>query len=231
MRVKSNLGLSYSECLKVIEKFGVRVAQSIVGGVITKTNHSGGDLFHVQLNSFTEVKACGLSHGPIIREEQVGRQIELLETNDLNYAIVMYKDRGQFLGKYCSLPIRMGKNEAALELFLARSTKEIYVIHVSVIHAIFKSEDRRGNVKEHNFKHGGYRRLLRLYPGRLRKIVENLYVVVELGLDPTSYNVERELRIAKFRNFKIPVMVSRIERRQIVEDDSFDVETLEAKPV
>lgn len=231
MRTKSKPRLSYPECLQVIERFGVRVAQSIIGGVITKTNHSNGDLFHPQFNSFTEVKACGLSHGPIIREEQISRQIELLEANDLNYAIVMYKDRGQFRGKYCSLPIRMGRNEAALELFLARSTREIYVVHASVIHAIFESEDRRGNVKAHNFKHGGYRRLLRLYPGRLRKIVENPHTIAELELNPIAYTIERELRIAKFGNFKIPVTVSRITHRQIVEDDSFDVATLEAKLV
>lgn len=121
--------LTYSECLQVIEDFGVRVSRGLFGGVILAPNDPRGDLYHPESNAFSEVKASGLSGGPLVVIEQLERHQEGLEHCDRLYAFVLYNDRGKYRGKRCNLPIRMGTCEHNLRRFLAENAKEVYRIH------------------------------------------------------------------------------------------------------
>lgn len=220
--------LTYGECLQVIANFGVHVAQSLVGGMITETNHPHGDLHHPLFNLYSEVKTSGLNGGPLIRQEQLERQLDAGEHHDLNYVMVLYQDRGVFRGARRSLPIRMGKDQRSLESFLARRTSEIFVVHLSVVEAMFREAEKGGKIKEHFFKTGGYRRFFRMSPAQLRSLVEDPGLFEKMNLDLSNYRVETSLEMAKFRNFKIPVKLSKIVFPYHLDDDSFDVAAIEA---
>src|SRR3989344_5910038 len=118
--------LTYRECLETIDAFGVKVAQSIIGGKPLHHSHHAGDLHDRQLNLFWEVKASGLSNGPIIEESQLERYHEDIYQCDRYYVFVCYTNRGPWRGKIRNLPVRIGKahGQAGLEKFLTENTRE-----------------------------------------------------------------------------------------------------------
>lgn len=226
MRTKSKSRLSYPECLQVIEQFGVRVAQSIIGGEVTDSSHPCGDLYHAERNAFSEVKVSGISGGPIIPEEQLGRHYEDSDRCDREYVFVLYANRKWIRGKYVYLPIRMGKDEATLRRFLVRSIKVVYVVHVSVVWAVYEMHKRNGTVQEYMMQRG-LKRYIKIPHADLRSMVTNIQTLSQFGLNPDQYILQQTHELARFRNFKIPVPVFRIMPRVEVDGDSFDVVALE----
>ncbi|MBI2003785.1 MAG: hypothetical protein HYS78_02305 [Parcubacteria group bacterium] len=221
--------LSGNDYLYVIARFAVRVAKSIVGGEITGPNHPYGDLHLVDNPTdsevFWEVKASGLSSGPIICRDQLERHIENSERCEHGYVFVLYQNRKWHKGKWRYLPQRMARTERSLEKFLVLSMKEVFVVHISVVDAIFRSRPR--DVRCFNMQRGP-KTYLKIYPGVLRKLVDSPKRLADLGLEPDDYVVEAERQVIRFQNWKIQVLVSTI-RTKYASEVSFDVAELESE--
>ncbi len=226
----ANLGLrlSYSECLREIEQFGMKVAQDVEGGEVTAPNHRSGDLFHLDRGLFSEVKASGISAGPIITEDQLIRHYEECGEYDCQYIFVMYEGREWSRGKYHYLPVKMGKRgQKVLRRFLVKKLTQVYVVHVSVIWSIYETHRRRGSIQEYEMQRGT-KRYIKITSADLKRISTEKRTLADFGLKHSEYEVTKELKLARYGGFKSAVPVTRILRSVSFEADvSFDVAAIE----
>ena len=222
--------LNYRECLETIDTFAVRVAQRIVGGALLHHSHRQGDLFHAEWGGYTEVKASGLSNGPIIEESQLLRNCEDSENCVQNYIFVCYINRGQWRGKLRNLPIRIGKSsgQAGLERFLTHNLRMVYIIPVAVIQAIYEKEKEAGKVVTHGMKQGPKTYFRLRYP-YLNSLTRDTSSFGHFGLNSTHYDIENEMRRFRLGRYSASVTILKIVNKvAIEEDDSFDIAKFEA---
>ena len=210
--------LSGNGYLYVIESFAVRVAKSIVGGEITEPNNPLGDLYHRGPKSYSEVKAAGLSAGPIVDRDQFDRHLEDLEQHDHRYVFVLYNGRRWENGRWIYLPQKASRTRGTLEKFLTLNVREVHVVHISVIEAIFRNCPKK-DLKCYLMQRGP-KTYIRLYPGKIRNIVNEPECLVELGLDPNDYLVGVRKRVVRFDGRAIPVEVLTV-RPKPFSDESF----------
>lgn len=216
---------SSSECLYVIEKFGREIAKMIVGGSELPLNHSCGDLEHKD-GSYSEVKASQVSAGPIIPQEQLIRHYEDWRRCE-RYVFVLYEGRrwDSEKGKYISMPVRigMGQGERALRAYLAQKLKAVYVVHVSVVWAIFQFHKEKGDLQNYPMQ-SGRRIYVKIPYTDLKNIAKDQRVLSQFQLDLGGYEVqnqdERQLQVSYFRP---RVNVVKILSNTITDDDSFNV--------
>jgi len=221
---KRSSRLSYGECLGVIKDFGVRVSRSLFGGIILSPNDPRGDLFHPETPAFSEVKASGLSGGPLVVLTQLERHQENLESHDHLYSFVLYKDRGRHRGKRRNLPIRMGKNEHTLRKFLAVNARRVYRIHLSIVLATVRAHPEW--IKTYQMARGP-KTYLRIPPKHLEKLAgTDLETWQSLSLNPSDYQFQECRDVVRFRNYRVSVLVYRI-TPIVATDDSFDPEVLD----
>lgn len=208
--------LSGNDYLYVIEKFAVRVAKSIVGGEITEQNNPYGDLYHRGSDSFSEVKAAGLSAGAIVDKGQFERHLADLERHDHRYAFVLYNSRRWEHGRWVYLPQKASKTKGTLEKFLTLNVREVHVVHISVIEAIFRNCPKK-DLKCYLMQRGP-KTYIRLYPGKIRSLVNQPGSLKELGLNPDDYLVRvSRKRVARFDDRTVKVEVLTIKPRPISE--------------
>lgn len=204
-------GKFHSWQLYFIESFMCEVAQSIWGGEKTGPNDRDGDLYDSARGAYAEVKASCQSGGAIIRKSQLDRHCKGLEHLDRDYVLGFYRNKGKDAqGKFRSLTCRVGKTRRLLEDFLVERTDEIYIVHISVVSALYQRlrgrEEREWHMKE------GPRRGLKMRANRFRPFIDDVQRLAKIGLDPSDYIVERTPETARFGKRRIPVTVSRIVR-------------------
>lgn len=207
--------LSGNGYLYVIESFAVRVAKSIVGGEITEPNNPYGDLYHRGADSFSEVKAAGLSAGAIVDKNQFERHLADLEHHDHRYIFVLYNGRRREDGRWVYLPQKASKTKSTLEKFLTLNLREVHVVHISVIEAIFRNCPKK-DLKCYLMQRGP-KTYIRLYPGKIRSLVNEPGSMAELGLNPEDYSVGVKKKIAKFDGRALKVKVLTVKPRPISE--------------
>ena len=211
MRARNNgPRLSYSESLKEVELFAVKVAQSLVEGEITRPNHPQGDLYNADVNCFYEVKGSQLSAGPIICEEQLARHHEDLERSDQRYVFVMYEGRVWKDGRYQYLTVRMGRRgQNVLRRFLASRIRKVYVLHVSVVMGIYEFHRQRGDIQEYMMQRG-LKRYVKIPDTDLRSLGKDRELLRRFSLEPLEYIADERLELGAFRNFRLQVPVVRV---------------------
>ncbi len=212
---KKAVRLSGNGYLYVIERFAIRLAKSIVGGEITGPNNPYGDLYHKESGAFSEVKAAGLSRGPIIERDQLERHFADLEKHDHWYIFVLYDSRKWNKGKWVYLPRRVGRTENALQNFLKLNVKEVWSVHISVIEAIFRF--RKRDIRCYNMQRGPKTYLI-IYPGFLKKLVRESRLLADLGLEPNDYLVETRQEFVRFQGKAIRIEVSAIKPKSFSEE-------------
>ncbi|HWA64562.1 MAG TPA: hypothetical protein VG866_01785 [Candidatus Paceibacterota bacterium] len=215
---------AYRLCLETIDSFAVAVAQKIVGGTPLHHSHFNGDLDNDGV--YFEVKASGLSSGPIIEETQLLRYFEQTD-HECYYLFICYVNRGAWRGKRRNLPLRIIRSagESGLKKFLAENIRAVYLIPISVIQAIYEKERMVGRVKTHAMKTGPktYFRLrypdlrLILAPGGLEKF----------GLTMSDFVFDTRSVTKRIERFKIRFEFYRITSRAVAEDSSFDIAEFE----
>lgn len=220
--------LSGNDYLYVIARFAVRLAQSIVGGEIIGNNHPYGDLRLVDRPTdtevFWEVKASGLSSGPIICRDQLERHLENSERCEQGYVFVLYQNREWQKGRWRYLP-RQNRTQKTLEKFLLLNVREVFVVHISVVEAIFRA--RKRNVRCYNMQRGP-KTYLKIYPGILRSLVDDVGGLSDFGLKSDDYVVKKKRQIIRFQSQKVQILVSTI-RIKLPTDISFDVAEMESE--
>jgi hypothetical protein len=197
--------------LQHIEKFAIKVAQSLEGGMFTEANHRGGDLYHAACNTFSEVKGSGISGGAIIRKDQLNRHFQALEYQDCNYVLVFYENRSQFRGKRRCVTFRKGRTPALLNLFLAANIKEIFVVHVSIIAALYKK--RRQKDERTYVMQSGPKTYVKMRPPLFKSLVEGKQGFINLKLVPEAYRISRQPELIEVENCRFRAFVSRIIRK------------------
>ena len=208
--------LSGNDYLYVIERFAVRVAKSIVGGEMTEPNNPFGDLYHQKENAFSEVKGSGLSSGPIVEVNQLERHLDDIERHDHQYVFVLYRNRRWEHGRWVYLPRRAGRTQKALEKFLTLNVREVYILHISVVEAIFRNCPEK-DIKCYLMQRGP-KTYIKLYPGKMKKLVRRHGALADFGLEPDDYAIESGRRAAKFNGQSIQVAVSTIKPKQLSEE-------------
>ena len=174
----------------------------------------------------TAMRRSGVAAGPIICEEQLRRHYEDCEQFDRQYIFVMYEGREWRKGKYHYLPIRMGRRgQNVLRRFLVWKLRKVYVLHVSVIWAIYEYYRRQGSIQEYMMQRG-LKRYIKVPDADLKRIANDIEALSQYGLSTADYTLNRRLEMARFRQFKVPTEVVRITCTKSL-DDSFDVGALE----
>lgn len=197
--------------LRVIELFARDVAQSIWGGIQTAINSKYGDLYDEEGYVFAEVKGAGDSQGVIVRKSQLELHMEGLGHCRREYVLVYYKNVGKHKDKRRSLTSIVGTTKARLQNFLAERTREMYIVDVRVVNAIYQvwkaKDERNWNMKE------GLRTGLKLRACRFLPYVQDVQRLSELQLDPVEYVASQQQESAHFGDREIPVTVFRILRK------------------
>jgi len=229
MTTKS-IGISYAESLVVIRDFGAQVAKKVTGDrIIKRSNDRNGDLHNPRTGDRTEVKASNLGGaGAIIPKGQLERYCDADNCNWW-YAVVYYRGRGQYGGKYRCIPTFIGKYEGqeALVDFLIRSVSEVYVVHISIIRAIFDISTLRDYELQGDRGPKEYVNISKAHLNRVFQKDSNLWR--EMELNSSNYQFHRTegvtIRIGR-KNAR--VTISRITPDpKTLDDVSFDPATLE----
>ncbi len=141
--------LSRSEQLKIIEKFAIRVAQGIVGGTITGTNHPDGDLFHTD-GFFSEVKSCNTNSGAIIRKKQLRHHCR---GKTRNYILVFHTNRYWENGRWHYVTLKRCRTPKTAEQYLVENINEVVIIGTGAMRELYRKLRRRSE-RTHYFQSG-----------------------------------------------------------------------------
>jgi hypothetical protein len=219
---KKKKGFRDSKHLAVIEKFGVEIAQSVVGGEITRPNDPNGDLYHDGQNAYFEVKASGTSSGAIIVKDQLERHLDNLERQEQYYVFVFYLNRVWQNGRFLYTTLRNAKTRLALENFLVKNLREIQIVHVEVIDSIFRYQSKLGRVRTYVMKRGP-KTYVKIRGEEVRSLAVGDTELGKFGFDPGKFSVSNGRKTIRFKGFRRKISFLKIEPKpdQIKSDIPF----------
>jgi len=215
----------YRRCLETIESFAHKVAQVIWGGEILDHGNHGGDLYNPNSQKFSEVKASGLSNGPIIEESQMLRNCESI--NHESYIFVCYCNRQEYKGKIRNMPVRIIRSHGVKGLleFLSQNTTCVFVVPTPILYALYLSEIRLGRIRTYNMKDRTKTYFRLRYPD-LTALMEQKFE--KFGLNPKHYSSSKENRVITIDGRKITLEIGRVLISEDQKSDSFDVSDFES---